>query len=281
MSKTALVVATAGALVSAGTLSASALTAPASLDPGIRVVGLTQDGKITSVDTGRDRASTPKAIRGLSSGDRVVGIDYRPAVDKLWGVALTPAKTLKVFKISAATGRTYSRSFLRDADGDKITSGASSYGVDFNPTVDRMRIVSSSGENYRVNVATGETTVDGRLKLAAGSGTPRVVSAAYANSIKGATETALYDLEITSNRIHTQAPPNDGTLNAGARLARDIRATTAFDIATVGGRDTALVSNTSRGQTKIYRVNLDRGTVTGTSSIADRAIVDLAAPTGR
>ena len=40
-----------------------------------------------------------------------------------------------------------------------------SFGVDFNPTVDRLRIISDTGQNLRTNVADGSTNVDGTLNI--------------------------------------------------------------------------------------------------------------------
>ena len=39
-----------------------------------------------------------------------------------------------------------------------------SFGVDFNPTVDRLRVISDTGQNLRANVDTGATLVDGRSR---------------------------------------------------------------------------------------------------------------------
>ncbi|MFY0409415.1 DUF4394 domain-containing protein [Solicola sp. PLA-1-18] len=286
--KTAVVAGAAGALIVTGALSASAITAPKALDPGVRVVGLTSTNGITSINTGTDKASTTKSIKGLNGNEKVVGIDYRPATNKLYGLVLRTNDTLRVVKISPATGNTYSSKTLVDAAGAAIKSTGSSFGVDFNPTVDRLRVVNEKADNYRINVDTGATTVDGKLAFAAGDAnagkTPRVPSVAYTNSRGGPSATGttvLYDIEAGTDALLRQAPPNDGTLNTVAKLGKDVRGSTGFDIANVGGTDIALISNTSKGQTKLYKINLANGATLQKSEIKNKTIIGLAAPTGR
>jgi hypothetical protein len=48
--------------------------------------------------------------------------------------------------------------------------------------------------------------------------TPKIVAGAYTNSIKGAKETTLYDIDATIGGLIKQAPPNDGVLNAVGKL---------------------------------------------------------------
>ena len=47
---------------------------------------------------------------------------------------------------------------------------------------------------------------------------PNIVAGAYTNSVKGAKETALYNIDATIGGLIKQAPPNDGTLNAVGKL---------------------------------------------------------------
>ena len=90
--------------------------------------------------------------------------------------------------------------------------------VDFNPAADRLRIIAADGTNLRVNVDDGKVTKDGNLKFADTDmhkgETPRIVAGAYTNSIKGAKETTLYDIDATIGGLIKQAPPNDGVLNS-------------------------------------------------------------------
>src|SRR5581483_1138854 len=116
--------------------------------------------------------------------------------------------------------------------------------VDFNPVADRLRIIGTDGTNLRANVDDGSVTTDGALKFAESDmhkgEQPKVVAAAYINSVKGAKETALYDIDGTIGGLLKQAPPNDGILNAVGKLGVALAGPLAFDIVSDGmGGNTA------------------------------------------
>lgn len=87
------------------------------------------------------------------------------------------------------------------------------FGVDFNPVVDRLRVVSGkncrvspfphfskdTGANYRIEVASGNCTVDGNLTFAindsSAASVSSVVAAAYSNNFAGASSTVLYVID--------------------------------------------------------------------------------------
>lgn len=114
-----------------------------------------------------------------------------------------------------------------------------------------------------------------------------VVSAAYANSVSGATTTTLYDIDAARDLLVRQAPPNDGLLNTVGALGVDtIESTndfTGFDISGATG-----VAYLSRGNgvfgsdvslTKpLYTVNLNTGfaTLLGSLNGVNGTLRDLA-----
>jgi hypothetical protein len=55
--------------------------------------------------------------------------------------------------------------------------------VNFNPAADRLRVISNTGQNLRINVDTGATITDGTINLA--TGTAAVVAGAYTNAFAG------------------------------------------------------------------------------------------------
>ena len=86
-------------------------------------------------------------------------------------------------------------------------SGAN-FGVDFNPVADRLRVVSNTGQNLRINVDTGDTINDGTIAPASAS----VSASAYTNAFPGTTTTRLFNLNLATNSLDLQDPPNNGTL---------------------------------------------------------------------
>ncbi|MES2619316.1 MAG: DUF4394 domain-containing protein, partial [Bacteroidota bacterium] len=126
-------------------------------------------------------------------------------------------------------------------------------GFDFNPLVDRIRIVSNTGQNLRVNPADGVTIVDGMLN----PGTPEISAAAYTNNFAGTTSTALFTIDAGSDKLYQQNPPNAGTLVEKGALGVSVDAATGFDIG--GTTGTAYAILTSSGATNLYEINTTSG----------------------
>ena len=123
-------------------------------------------------------------------------------------------------------------STLRAATGSAnpltALSGAN-FGVDFNPVADRLRVVSNTGQNLRINVATGATTTDAVINRA--SGPASLLAAAYTNNFAGTSATALYDIDGLTDVLALQSPPNDGTLVNVGSIGVDITGFADLDIA--------------------------------------------------
>jgi hypothetical protein len=197
---------------------------------------------------------TVGTISGLQAGEDVVGIDFRPATGQLY--ALGSASRLYVIDKTTA-----SAAFV--ASLSTALSGTA-FGVDFNPTVDRLRIVSNTGQNLRVNPNDGATTIDGTLNPA----TTGVNAAAYANSFSGATTTTLYDIDTGTDQLFIQNPPNNGTLTPVGALGVDLQSATGFDIAS--GSNTAYLVATATvgiGNPVLYTVNLATGAATSVGAV--------------
>jgi len=129
-------------------------------------------------------------------------------------------------------------------------------GFDFNPTVDRIRIVSDAGVNLRVNPADGTATVDGVLN----PGTPSISAAAYTNNFAGATSTVLFDLDANTDMLYRQDPPNAGTLVSVGALGVNITGVNGFDIGGTSG--TAYAVLTVGTTASVYTINLSTGAAT-------------------
>lgn len=208
------------------------------------VVALTASNRLVSFDR-----ATPGTIRtnvlvtGLQSGENLVGIDVRPADGMLYGVGSTG----RLYTLDAATGAATNKSRLA-ADAADTTQpftalAGASFGVDFNPMADRLRIVSNTGQSLRINVDTGATTTDGSIN--GGAANTAISASAYTNSFAGTGSTTLYGIDGVNSTLYTQNPPNDGTLAMAVPLGITIGAANGFDIdartnmgymvATVGG----------------------------------------------
>jgi hypothetical protein len=209
--------------VSAAALAAAA--ASTSADAAM-IAGLRNGEYIVWIDTDKKKATGWVKLDG---GASLIGIDVRPADGKLYGV--TPDGAIVI--VDHKTGKWEKKSQLTEA----LPKGAT-FTVDFNPAADRLRILSSTGMSYRINVEDGKTTVDGSLKYAEADVNkgkqPAVTAGAYSNSFAGTKETALYDIDAANGTFVRQAPPNDGILNTLGKLGTKVNGTVAFDIVADG-----------------------------------------------
>ena len=181
--------------------AAFALLGAASADAET-LYGLTFDNRIVRFDSSNPEAITAShSIAGLEAGDTLVGLDRRPAT--------------KTFYSMTTTGKLYELTFsgMSYAATLKATlttpPSGTAFGFDFNPVPDRLRIVSDTGQNLRVNPNTGATIVDGAIT--AGGAPVAITAVAYTNSFAGATSTTLYAIDTQTDRLLRSSNPNAGT----------------------------------------------------------------------
>lgn len=241
----------------------------------LEIVGLTNDQELICFsENNPGGAGSLGRVRGLTGDTRLVGIDFRPATGDLYGLGDAGG----VYVISTRNGAATFRSKLN------VTLTGASFGIDFNPTVDRLRIVSDTGQNLRANVDTGETTTDTALAYTAGTTTTGITAAAYTNNDANPnTGTTLYGLDSTLDQLLIQAPPNGGSLNATGKLTVNAGTATGFDIYSELLRGFtvdvhAFASLQADGRSRLYKINLfsgravPRGAFRGQTQVIDIAI---------
>jgi len=216
------------------------------------VVALTDDGRLACIEEANKGTTKTKVIGSITGLDNetIVGIDYRsPFTDAATGAANgIPVEGVLyglgssggVYQINAMTAVATKKTQLN------VALSGTAFGIDFNPTVDRLRIISDTGQNLRANVDTGATTVDGSLNYATVAA-PGVAAAAYTNvDSDPATGTTLYDIDATVDQLVVQNPPNNGTLvQIGAPLGVDATGPIGFDLySTVKDPGSSLLTTT-------------------------------------
>lgn len=192
-------------------------------------------------------------ITGLQSGESILGIDFRPATGQLYALGSTG----RLYIINKANAVATLAATL------SVSLNGTDFGFDFNPVPDRLRIVSNTGQNLRVNPNDGSTIVDGALN----PGSPSVTAAGYTNNFAGATSTTLYVIDTGSDRLLIQNPPNNGTLVDVGPLGVDATSANGFDI--FAGDGIAYAALTVAGSTGLYTINLSTGAATLVGSIGD------------
>jgi len=177
-------------------------------------------------------------ITGVPSGERIIGIDVRPATDELFGVS--DASIVYVIDPESGEATAIGEAFAPMVDGELL-------GFDFNPTVDRIRLVDEVGQNLRLNpetgmigknAETGAPTIDKATAYAAtdsnAGATPALSGAGYTNSVPDAQSTQLYVIDTAQDTLAIQDPPNDGVLWTVGELGTDLDGPAGFDIAASG-----------------------------------------------
>jgi len=191
-------------------------------------------------------------ITGLQQGERILAIDFRPATGQLYGLG----SSSRLYVINGETGRAVpvgQMSFTPALSG-QLT------GFDFNPTVDRIRVVTSSGQNLRLHPETGAVVfVDGAINGAPGA---LLSGAAYTNNEAGATSTVLYDIDVANGKLYRQDPPNEGKLVEVGSLGMKLEGEGGFDIAPGGSLSmgyTALALYNHNKKSTLYSIDLSTG----------------------
>ena len=234
----------------------------------------------------RFSAATPGSIQGkalpvtgLQINENILGIDVRPRTGQIYGLG----SSSRLYVINPDNG---AASPVGAAGA--FTLNGTDFGFDFNPVVDRIRVVSNTGQNLRLHPDTGAlAATDTNLNYASGdvnaAATPGIGAAAYTNNYAGTTATTLYDIDTTLDILVTQNPPNSGTLNTVGPLGVNATGLTAFDIAAGTGTAYASIANAGGTSSSLYTVNLTTGAATliGATTggtLRDISVFNIAAP---
>lgn len=206
-------------------------------------------------------------ITGLQSGETLLGIDFRPATGTLYGVG----STSRIYIIDSESGA--ARAVNTTAFTPAISGTA--IGLDFNPTVDRLRLVTSNGQNLRINPENGlVAATDGVLN---GVSNPNVTAAAYTMNRAGATSTVLFVIDATTDKLYKQDPPNDGKLVEIGSLGVDVQQSGDFDINPDG--TIAIAALRVGDKTSLYSIDLNSGKATRFRNDFTQNILSIAIPT--
>lgn len=248
------------------------------------VFAVTDTNQLLRFDTASpNNTTTIGTISGLQASEQITGIDFRPATSQLYGLGIVPGTmdSGRVYTIDLSTG---AATLVGSGPFSSSLTTNSDYGFDFNPTVDRIRIVNDSDQNLRANPATGalaaiDTTLAYDLTDTNFTEDAAIVGSAYSNNVATASNTTLYSIDfntvetgqarlVRQGGVEGSPSPNAGQLfsvgSLGVTLAT---ADVGFDIDGHDGR--AYASLNVGGTTSLYRVNLTSGAATSVNTIGD------------
>lgn len=238
------------------------------------VLNVAQAANLVAINSGTqigvfDSANAAAAgfvnISGLSAGETLIGIDLRPSNNTIYGIS----SANRVYTVDAYSGAATFVSALSTS----IIDTRLGYGFDFNPAADfagnaSLRLISSAGNNYAVNVNTGAIAFSGTI--ASGFS-----ATAYTGSTPAGAPTTTPTLYYVNSGTDTlNVNVNAGAFNApniqpvGTGLGVDILNANGFELFADGSAFLAATVDDGGLQTRLFSIDL----ITGKASLASSAI---------
>lgn len=210
---------------------------------------------ITRFDNTALGSTTTVPVVGLQAGETLIGIDVRPATGVLYGIG----STSRVYTLNPLTGAA-----VQIGSAGAFALSGTAFGTDFNPVPDRIRQVSNTEQNLRLNPNDGSLAGTDTALNPAGN----VVAAAYSNNFANATQTTLYAIDSAAGTlvliggVNGSPSPNLGgiTTVGSLGLGTNLNEAIGFDIS--GGSGIGFASITTGGISRLYTVNLATGAAT-------------------
>lgn len=250
------------------------------------IVALTAQHRLVRFNAGQPRQLlSSAALSGLPVQERIVGIDYRVARGELY--ALGRRGQLYRIDVAKASATPVGAPMALELRGER-------FGFDFNPTVDRIRVVSDAAQNLRLHPDTGAVVdadpkadgvqTDGPLAYDAADvnagRTPVIVAAAYTYNQDNDKITTNYAIDarhgvlvMQGSREGTQPAisPNSGRLFTVGPLGAGDFTRADFDISDVKNVAYAALTRGATGPTVLYRIDLATGTASRIGRVGDDA----------
>jgi hypothetical protein len=240
------------------------------------IFAVTEGMALVSFNAGQPQdVKTVGKVQGLEAGEWLVGIDFRVARGILYGLGSTG----RLYTIDTRSAQ------AKAVGGAPLALEGREFGFDFNPTVDRIRVVSDTGQNFRVHPDTGAMVdgdpgmpgvqPDGPLAFAPGDVEQpieaRIVAAAYTYNKQNDKITTNYAIDMATSSLVTQGTregvqpsvsPNTGQLYIVGSLGVMPFRQAGFDIADVTGVAYLSLNHGASSPTRFYSVDLRTGRAT-------------------
>jgi len=276
---------TTGTATVVGTIGGGATIRAMAVEP-VRFLGLTADDELVAFTATNPGATpTPTTITGLQANEHVVAIARRPSTGRLYGVG----DSGRLYRIDETTGAATQVGTGTFA----VAPTGTTFSADFDPTTDRLRLVSDADQNLRINADTGQV-VDGDAATAGvqpdanlafvasdvNTGVnPDVVAIAYDTDAAGAASATLYGIDAGLDalvRVGSVAGVPDsastGKLVTVGPLGVNVTGSGFFDV--VGGPQSAYAVLTPSGaaSSSLYSINLTTGAATRVGTVGGKTI---------
>lgn len=240
-----------------------ARVAPASL------LGLDASNNLLSFDSATPGTVNTIAVGNLGAGETLIGIDFRPLTGDLYGITLGAASVGRLYTIDIESGDATLVGQLV-ADPTDLTAAytalsGTAFGMDFNPVVDHIRLISNSEQNLQINPLNAQVITDGNIN----PGDPNIVDIAYRNNFAQAPSTILLGIDSAGDKV-VSIDPASGTFADLGSLGIAVEDVLGFDVA--GAGSIAFAAFRSGGNTGLYVV-APSGTASGGANIGDGSVL--------
>ncbi|KPV50557.1 hypothetical protein SE17_26220, partial [Kouleothrix aurantiaca] len=128
---------------------------------GTSLFALTAGGELVALNASLpNKPSTPRAVAGVAAGDTLVALDARPQNGRLYALGYNSATaTVTLYHLAPLTGTATaigpSGAFVGANGSTPLPITGARFAIGFNPQADRLRVVSDTGFNFRMNPNTG------------------------------------------------------------------------------------------------------------------------------
>jgi hypothetical protein len=233
--------------------------------PNTELVGVTTGNKLVRFfSDAPGTLTTIGTITGLTAGQNVVGLAFRPANAGLYAMGFASG-TGQLYTINPTTA-------AATAVGSPFstTLTGTDFGFDFDPVNDVIRVTDDKGENLRVNPNTGAFISNDTALSPSGVS---VVALAYSNNIAGTASSTLYGYNSANDHLvslgtvtGTTNAPNSGVVSdigaSGVTTTTGTAGDIGFALDAAGGAYLNLVTGSATASTSgLYTANLSTGAV--------------------
>ena len=213
-------------ILKAGVLAAAFMSMSAASAYAADLVAINSSNQIGVFNANNAVDAVFNNISGDAVGESFIGIDLRPSNNTLYGIT----RSNKIFTIDAYTG---SSTFVASL-ANPVVAASKSYGFDFNPVADisgasSLRLISSTGDNYAVNVNTGAVTL--ATSLITGFTGVSYTNSNANNPTIVPNSTALYYINSANDTLNVATTAfNNPSISIIGSLGIDILSANGFEI---------------------------------------------------
>lgn len=203
-------------------------------------------------------------LTNLAAGDVPVGLDVRPYNNGLYMLTQTGTGQVTLYFVSPRTGLATPVGAVSQGAAAPLGTG---FGMDFDPSADRIRVVNELGSNFRLNPNDG-TLSNTDSSLPFGS---TVAGVAYTNNQPNLSTTTAYLLDSLSDTLGYSPNLIGGSVTTVGPAGVDFTAVNGFDVApgvNATSSGTPVASGTGFAalqvgtSTSLYSVDLPTGRAT-------------------